>query len=492
MNVNTLRSRVVTWFVGLLAAALVAFGAALYFGVQEYLKTTLQQSLSAEAAGIGATFLFDEEQKGASWMASEIAEAYAPELSGRFIRVTRQDDKVLYQSGDTRDTQIHSSSVTHAALGAGNPFFREESHDKTRHLVVYTLPYKSPSGTRYLIETGASLFTIEHVLSSLLRMLILITPLILFAAAVGGRLLMKLPLRPLVNLAERAEHVGLHHLGERLPVYPTGDEMERLSLSLNRMIGRLEDALSHNRRFSADVSHVLRTPLTILRGELEQVVQIPALPIAVQEPVGSALEEIDRMVRVIESLLAISRMDSGTDLMERQLVDFSLLAISTTDQMHLLAEEKQIDLLVEADPTFVLADPGRITQVLVNLIDNAVKYTPDGGVVTVTVASEGPLAILAVTDTGIGIPQASLPYVFDRFYRSDKARSRVSGGAGLGLSIVQAIVNAHGGDITLESTEGVGTTVRLALPLCSPSALAVSRLDRSSPPSPTWHKHLMF
>jgi hypothetical protein len=142
VNVNTLRSRVVTWFVGLLAAALVAFGAALYFGVQEYLKTTLQQSLSAEAAGIGATFLFDEEQKGASWMASEIAEAYAPELSGRFIRVTRQDDKVLYQSGGTRDTQIHSSRGKRRRdrrrrQSEGRAWVREEENGKIQAGLLY-------------------------------------------------------------------------------------------------------------------------------------------------------------------------------------------------------------------------------------------------------------------------------------------------------------------------------------------------------------------
>lgn len=476
MKATTFRSRVVTWFVGVLAAALLAFGAALYFGVHGYLKVTLEHSLSAQARSIAATYLEDEESKGPIWMSSEIAEAYAPELSGRFIRITRQNKQVLYRSGDTRDGQIQSASVAHPALRASStPFFRDEPQNKAHDLEIYTLPYRTPSGTQYVIEAGASLSAIDHVLSSLLRMLLLITPLILSTAALGGRLLMKLPLRPLVNLAERAEHIGLHQLGERLPVYPTGDEMERLSLSLNRMIARLEDALSHNRRFSADVSHELRTPLTILKGELEQVVQIRALPTAVQESVGSALEEIDRMAKIIESLLAISRLDSGTDLMERQMVDFGLLAISTTDQMHLLADEKRINLIVEANSAFVLADPGRITQVLVNLIDNAVKYTRDGGTVTVTVTSEGPLAILAVSDTGIGIPKACLPHVFDRFYRADKARSRVSGGAGLGLSIVQAIVNAHGGTITLTSTERVGTNVCLALPLCSPSTLGVTQ-----------------
>ncbi|MEO6817176.1 MAG: heavy metal sensor histidine kinase [Edaphobacter sp.] len=476
MNFGTLRGRVTTWYVGLLATALLVFGAALYFGVRDYLKTELQYSLSGEAKAIVASFLSVEEKKSTSWMSGEIVEAYAPEHSGHFIRITRQDGSILYESGNSRDPYIDVQNISSPTFTDSTESFRLEAKGGTRGLLLYTLPYTSSSGTRYIVETGAPLAPIERALSSLLKLIFLITPLILVAAAFGGHFLMTGPLRPLVDLTEQAEQIGKHELGERLPVIPTGDELERLSLSLNRMISRLEDALNHNRRFSADVSHELRTPLTILRGELEQVIQGPRLSNSVREAIGSSLEEIDRMTKIVENLLAIARLDSGTDVINRQCVDLSLLARWTVDQLHVLAEEKRITMHnMQAEPALVLADSARVKQVLVNLLDNAIKYTPHGGRIEVSVTTSERVAILEVSDTGIGIPPESLPNVFDRFYRSDKARSRESGGTGLGLSIVQAICNAHEGSVSIQSSEGVGTTVRLELPLyASPPTVATA------------------
>ena len=466
LHLTTLRTRVTTWYVSLLALALIVFGAALFFGVKGYLRASLEHSLTAEARAITSIFVAEEESKGPSWMQGEIAEAYAPEISGRFIRVMRQDGNVLYQSGDTRDPQIASAKVLLPSLPVAKDGFHEQSIGNDDELKLFEMPYLSSTGKDYLVEVGQSTTPIKRVLASLMKILLLIAPCILLAAALGGHFMMTLALRPLVVLTQQAERIGTQQFGERLLVIGTGDEMERLSLSLNRMISRLEDALAHNQRFSADVSHELRTPLTILRGELEQTLRTPGLRSIHHEAIGSALEEIDRMAQIIESLLTISRLDSGTDGMDLKPVDLNRLARWTSDQMYLLAEEKNIKLQsVQTGPVTVLADEGRLKQVLVNLLDNAIKYTPRGGTVTVSVAAAGRFAVLEVTDTGIGIPADSLPHVFERFYRTDKARTRESGGAGLGLSIVKAITNAHGGNITVESVEGEGTTVRFELPV---------------------------
>ncbi len=465
MNPGSLRVRVTTWYVGLLATALLVFSATLFLAVKDYLLTTLKASLTAEARAIAANFLSLEESKGVEWMSGEIVEAYAPEQSGRFIRITRQDGTVLYESGDSREPAIDVARISPSAPASSASGF-SEIRDAAQPVLLYRLPYVSVSGRRYSVETGSSLASVERVLGTLEKILLLSMPLILLAAAVGGHVLMARPLRPLVALTEHAERIGTHLLGERLPVIPTGDEMERLSLWLNRMISRLEDALDHNRRFSADVSHELRTPLTILRGELEQVLQIPHLPEQTREAIGSSLEEIDRMARIVENLLAIARLQSGADGMERKRVDLGELAHWTMEQMRLLAEEKAVSLdCEESMPAPILADPGRIKQVLVNLLDNAIKYTPAGGQIWVSVLVERRHAVLTVRDTGIGIPAEALPNVFHRFYRSDKARSRESGGTGLGLSIVQAICSAHGGAVSVESQEGSGTTMRVELPL---------------------------
>ena len=236
------------------------------------------------------------------------------------------------------------------------------------------------------------------------------------------------------------------------------------------MIERLEDALSHNRRFSGDVSHELRTPLAILRGELEQVLLEPKLQYSVRSSVASALEEIDRMAKIVESLLAIARLDAGVDSIDPQPIDVSKLCRWVVDQMQVLAEEKEVTLQTQTTPMTVLIDTARIKQVLVNVIDNAIKYTPPGGKVALTSTLAPGVAVIEVSDTGIGILPVDLPHVFNRFFRADKARTRMSGGAGLGLSIVKAICSAHGGSITVRSTEGVGTVVHIELPLAVDSS----------------------
>jgi heavy metal sensor kinase len=462
VKASSLRVRVTAWYVGLLTVALLLFAGAVYLGLRRYLESSLERSLVGQAQSITANFLSQRETKGTTWMVSEIVESYAPESSGRFIRITQANGSVIYQSGDTRDDSIDVSQVPPAVFGRRKPFRRESIAG--RHLVLYSLPYRAPSGADYMVETGASQATIEEVLRSLLIALSVGTPAILVAAAIGGYLLMTRPLRPVVLLTEQAERIGTRDVANRLPVIHTGDELERLSHSLNRMLCRLEDALDHNRRFSADVSHELRTPLTILRGELEALVRLPRLAPEIQDGVGSALEEIDRMSKIVGSLLAISRLDSGGEVMNRTVVDLAALTHFTVEQMRLLAVEKSIELTIApGEPTLVLGDKARLSQVLVNLLDNAIKYTGIGGNVSVSTANVGNTVELRVRDNGIGIPASSLPFIFDRFYRADKARSRASGGAGLGLSIVKAVCNAHHATINVESCEGGGTTVSVIL-----------------------------
>jgi two-component system OmpR family sensor kinase len=469
---GSLRTRVTSWYVGFLAVTLILFGSLLYFGLARYLELSIHTSLQDQANSLAQRLLPDLAQKGTEWFVGEVGESYAPEISGRFIRITRQDGAVLYRSGNTRDPDISAASVPQVSPEQRTPKFRIvkiQSHS----IVVYSLPFVA-NGTAYLVETGASHDTIARLLRGLLGALLLLTPATLVAAAIGGRLLMSQPLKPLVTLTDQAERIDAGSVGDRLPVIPSGDELERLSLSLNRMITRLEDALAHNRRFSADVSHELRTPLTILRGEIEQLVAQSSVSAMTANALGSALEEIDRMSKIVESLLAISRIDAGGEL-TRTPVDLGHLATRTTEQLCLLADEKQITLECTAGRRVIVpGDSIRLSQVIVNLVDNAMKYSETGGHVSVTVEATDSHGVLTVEDNGAGIPQHCLPHVFERFYRADEARSRQSGGAGLGLSIVKAICTAHAAEILLESIEGRGTRVRVELPLAKTLA---SRAD---------------
>ena len=237
-------------------------------------------------------------------------------------------------------------------------------------------------------------------------------------------------------------------------------------MSLNRMIERLDEAFQHINRFSADASHELRTPLTILQLELEGIAQNHRRDASLAEQIGSALEETHRMSRIVESLLAISRLDAGEVKMDKMRLDLGELATSTANEMSLLAEEKSIRLHAHG-PTGVQVegDRSRLQQVIVNLIDNAIKYTQQGGKIEISVAREADTAVLEVSDNGPGISAEALPHVFERFYRADKARSRANGGAGLGLSIVKAICAAHNAEVKVSSQEGRGSRFRVELPL---------------------------
>ncbi len=268
------------------------------------------------------------------------------------------------------------------------------------------------------------------------------------------------------KIAASAERISSQNLSERLPVAHTGDELEHLSITLNHMVDRLDQAFQYSRRFVADASHELRTPLTVLRGELESLVQEPELPPEWQERLGSALEEVERLANIVEGLFAISRLDAGEAQAEWVRFDLAQLAASTADQMYLLAEDKRIELTcAAAKAVWVIGDRARLKQVVVNLLDNAIKYTPEGGAVTVTVNSINSRAVLEVADNGVGIPSEALPRIFDRFFRVDKARSREQGGAGLGLSIVRSICAAHHGHVEAASTPGRGSHFRVELPL---------------------------
>jgi signal transduction histidine kinase len=238
------------------------------------------------------------------------------------------------------------------------------------------------------------------------------------------------------------------------------------------MIARLEKAFQQSNRFSADASHELRTPLAILRGELEGVARKPNLSPDVGETIGSAPEETDRLTKITENLLALSRLEAGDTQMERTQFDLADLVATTTEQMKLLAEDKKISLRCNtSERVDVQGSRARLKQVVVNLVDNAIKYTPEGGEIHVAVSEGNGKAILEVSDSGVGIPAESLPQIFERFYRSDKARTRKLGGTGLGLSIVKSICKAHGGDIIAESTDGNGSRFRVELPLVDEASL---------------------
>ena len=489
MNRNSLRARVTAFYVSMLALALAVFSIAVYGGVRAYLTNSMERTLLHTGESIVADYLVPLNAKGDAWFLSEMSESYPAGISDPFVRVS-QGGKILYESGDMREPLVRVSKLS-LPSGTDVKTFRRVTAETGQSLMIYTETYASPRGSAILVETGANMEPLFHLLHSLFLILLIATPAILLGAAVGGHLLMAGPLRPVVALTEQAEHIGRKELGERLPIIRSGDELERLSLALNRMIERLEEALAHNQRFSADASHELRTPLTIIRGELESLLDIPELEPQAVEGISSALEESDRMSRIVNNLLTISRLDGGGERIEMQPIELTSILKITLDHMSLLAEEKGIIITCDVPAqVWVTGDAMRLKQVIVNLVDNAIKYTAERGSILVRLVAHEELAVLTVTDTGIGIPAASLPFVFDRFYRTDKARSRESGGTGLGLAIVKAICTAHQGAVSIESAENKGATLRVQLPLLHLSPREAAELQSKPPDASVATEHL--
>lgn len=438
----------------------------LYLDLRHFLENDRRQAQARRARQIANTLLIHVKQTGEPYVASQTKDWYEPEISDRFIRITRADGSLVYISGAPKDGSFAPAEVPPLPPESRVEFYRKIDLSNGKTLIDAALNFKSAGNPTYLVEFGELLDPVEAMLDRLFLQLALGLPLAVGIIMVGGFLLVRRALAPVEEITRAAESITLHNLSERLPVTHTGDELERLSAALNRMIARLDDAFKNSKRFVADASHELRTPLTILRGELETLAETPRLNPELSERVASLLEEAIHLSKIVEQLLTLSRLDAGEAQTSWTALDLADLAKTTADQMSLLAEDKDISLVCEAgQPVPVEGDRVRLKQVIVNLLDNAIKYTPQKGLIKLSVHAVNRDAVLEVEDNGVGISPHALPHVFDRFYRADQTSPADSKSTGLGLSIVKAICIAHSAEVEATSVPGVGSRFRVVLPL---------------------------
>jgi heavy metal sensor kinase len=458
---RSIRARLITLYVALLSLVFVCFGAYIYWGFHAFLVHSLDQTLDRRAQQIASTILVDLPSRGRDYVTTEIQARYAPELNERVMRITDAAGQVVYASKNAGDLMLVGPLAGTLAV------YRNES-TKDNRLRVVSLPYQLANGASYTVEVGAPETPILSAVHGLMGMLAFGFLVLLGLAIAAGYSLLGRTLRPVDEIVRAAEGITYKNLSERLPVPRTGDEFERISEALNRMIGRLADAFKVATRFSGDASHELRTPLTVIRGELESLLKGGALPVEAREPVLEILAEVERLAHIVEGLLLVSRLESGEGRQTRDPLDFGMIVGSIADQMEPLAEDKRLSLRREIEPGVqVEGDEVRLKQVVVNLLDNAIKYTPEGGQVTLSVRSQVDHARLEVADTGMGISAKAQQHVFDRFFRAEEARSSRIEGTGLGLAIVHSIVEAHGGSVSVTSRAGEGTSFIVRLPRMS-------------------------
>ena len=466
MNPRSLAFRLSAWYALLLSATFAVVGFGTFYGLSQYLRANLRESVQRRSLQIEQFLAQAPADISNSSIADAVNTRLTPDYNNRFVRVTRAPDRPVYRSGTPADGSFDPAGVAPEPRPWQARRQSRTAATASGNLLITAMPIETPSGL-YLIEMGYSLTPLESAEKRLLGLLTVLLPVLVVCATAGGYLLVQRALRPVDRMSDTARQISIQDPDARLPVLPTGDALQRLSISLNHMLARLRDSVQTSRRFLADASHELRTPLTIIKGELQQLIGSAQLPAEMAERIGSVLEEVARLEHLVSGLLMLSRLDTGDAQREWVDVDLTQLAAATAEQMRLIAEDRGVQLLATALVSVsVRGDRARLKQVIVNLLDNAIKFTPRGGTVSLHSRHHAGFSILEVCDTGIGIPVAAVPHIFDRFYRVDEARSREDGGAGLGLSIVRSICSAHGAQIEVQSQPAPqhGTCFRLIFP----------------------------
>ncbi|HJU03981.1 MAG TPA: ATP-binding protein, partial [Nitrospiraceae bacterium] len=385
----------------------------------------------------------------------------------KFFQIFGASGKTItIQSPNIRSRDIPLSRTALEAAFAGKTTFESARFPGEPPLRLISVPIRHGGALVNIVQVGTSLQSVQETLHRLLVILVVTVPVALLAALAGGWLLAGRALRPVAEITLAAQRIADGDLTQRLTVPPSQDEIGRLGETFNDMIARLEASFRQVRQFSTDASHELRTPLTVLKGETELALRRPRAVEDYRMVLESGLEEIDRMTRIVDELLFLSRADLGEIKMESKPVRLDALVEDVRHQAEVLGQEQEVQVAVgTVDAATVMGDELRLRELLLNLVDNAIKYSFKGGRVELNLVTENRTARLSITDEGIGITPEDQAHIFQRFYRAYDARTHAKKGTGLGLAICKWIVEAHAGTIEVNSEPGKGATFTVLLPL---------------------------
>jgi two-component system OmpR family sensor kinase len=459
-----LRVRLTLWYGMALAVILVVFGGALYATLAHGLWDQIDRSLE-ETAAVAVRAL--EQHRVGPFLPFKDLAAEFPELAvlDKSFQIFSPGGKVTIQSPNLSRKDIPLSRAAMEGGLSGRATFESVRFRDGSSFRLLSAPIFLDGALVNIIQVGTSLRPVEEMLQRLLLVLLVSLPVALAVALGGGWFLAGRALRPVEAITLAACRIAAGDLTQRLTVAHSQDEIGRLSATFNDMIARMEASFRQVRQFSADASHELRTPLTVMKGETELALRRARPAEDYRLVLESNLEEIDRMVRIVDELLFLSRADLGEVRIESLPVRLDALVEDTQRQAAVLGQE--LDVQVRAgtvEPVTVRGDELRLRELLLNLVDNAVKYSRPGGKVEIALARAGATARLSVTDYGIGISAEAQARIFDRFYRADDARAHAREGTGLGLAICKWIVEAHHGRIEVQSTVGEGSRFTVVLP----------------------------
>ncbi|MGV7221803.1 MAG: sensor histidine kinase [Nitrospinales bacterium] len=466
MIFNSIRSRLTAWYVGLLAVILILFSVLLYIFLSKRLYESVDNSLHISANMARKTAQVKYPRRALPGMEVFFDQFLGGGNRKKSYRFYDRSGKVGPQFKGLYDSKFPLSQTAYMrALEGKKTYENFPLKDEYPHRVL-TIPVMRNNTLANLIQVGTSLEGVEETLKNLRLFLFTAVPAVLILATLVGRFFAGQALSPVSRITKTASDIAHGaDLNKRIEDPKVQDEIGVMVITFNQMMDRLSKSFSQMRQFSSDASHELRTPLTVLKGQSELLLNKTRTPEEYQEVLSSNLEEINYMSRILDDLFVLSKADESKLPWKIEDVDLAQIIEEVCRHGEILADEKNIKIIVAYfEPVHVKGDAHRLRQLTWNLIHNAIKYTPEGGEIKVTLQELPDYGYLTIQDSGMGIPEEDLPLIFNRFYRVDKARARVEGGSGLGLSICKSIVDWHKGEIDLESEVGVGTKFKIKIP----------------------------
>ena len=461
MKTRSIGLRLAAWYFLVFACGVAAFSIVAWFAMRASLYRAIDDALEDLVRGVQRFMELQIASLSIPEIRDEFREHSVLGPGGDLFQVSDADGEWLYRSVPLENNNV--PIVPPASLGTA----RFETVPVEGHMLRFYSQRISVNGKAYAVAVAAPMNEAFEALQWFRVMLLFAAPLLLIAASAGGYWISTRALAPVDEISRAAQRISIENLAERLHVSQTGDQLQRLSETLNAMLSRLEASVRRITQFTADASHELRAPVSLIRTTAEvATLNRDRTAREYLEALDDILEESERTSQVVDSLMLLARADSGKESLELVPVDARSVVHSAAEQGERLARNHGVEfkVTIPADRIPIQADADALRRALLILMDNAVKYTSRGGIVEVALTKGDGLAVASVSDTGIGIAAPDLAHIFDRFWRADKARSREQGGAGLGLSIANWIVDMHGGTIAVQSQLGKGSVFEIRVP----------------------------
>ena len=453
-----IRLRLTAWYFAILAVVLSAFGVSAYLAMRHSIRKTVDEELQIRAEGVHQLIERDIQRGHKDDLADGLREHTELRSGGALLQVSDEQGNWLYRS-----TVMSDYGVPRPATVSKRPV---EFMGKDIPLRIWNEKV-NVGGESYLIQSAFEMDDFYEALDHFELLLFISIPTLLLCAAAGGYWISARALAPVDQITQTARTISAQNLASRLAVPRTGDELQRLSETVNGMLDRLEASFKKITQFTADASHELRTPVAVMRTRAELSLRKARSANEYRDVIAEVLTELEKTSSLIEQLMFLARADSGAESLHFADTDVTEVLREACHQGSALAEAKQISFQqqIPGDSLWIRGDASSLRRLFLILIDNAVKYTPAHGQVEVSLRTNDGFAVAEVRDTGIGIAAADLPNVFERFYRADKARTRELGGVGLGLSIGRWITEVHSGTIKVQSALGHGSVFQIRVPL---------------------------